>query len=268
MSADDRLDAQLRRMLQAIEGPEWPSLGERVSRRPAKLRRRVLLVAAAALVAVAAILGVVLTRGATGSEPRGESPQSLGGGCALVEYQGTLYEGRGVLAGYGLRLADELAAGSLSTECLEGDASAPPPVPLQRLEATSAPAQVDPAVAVGSPDFEGILVVGGRCAGPRFSGSEATECLLSSLLFGGARYTATSVESPAPLGRALGTAMRQGPTPAEVAVAEIQGVPPERAVADATDPTVVYVAPGVCVMPSDTNAFVDGFVECLVGGPR
>ena len=254
------LDAAVREMLQALEGPERPVPAP--PRLLARRRKRRLALAVAFGLCVVAVAATAAAIGLHGGKSR-QAPSSAGG-CPQLRFGGELYVGTGSRAELNLELDGPLGTGLLpgcaDSAAAVGQSTTQTPEPESYSIPISRIHGVDPSVAVGSPKFEGIYVLAGRCYG-YVANSAFTSCLREQLRFDGRSYVATRPPIDLSVGAAVGSGVLDR---RRVSVRRLEHVSPQIAVALEGIPGTIYVASGACLVDPLQKTFPQMFARCLL----
>lgn len=254
----------LKRLFRLIEGPTAPIAPTTRTDAMRTGRPKVLafLVVLVVLSGFAALGIAVLSNGDGSSQPDG--------GCrAALVFRRALYIGTGVRQTIGVELGRSIGTGGVpgcadqtefsSTGRVVRPGSASTLTTVRRLRG------VDPAVAVGSADFEGVYLLAGRCYG--VSGGDGLErCLKRPLIFNGGRYFATQPGLRFSPSASVGSgtlATCCGERSRQFTVVALQGVSQEVAVGLRGDRTTIYLAPNTCLIDPTFRTFAQELGNCL-----
>jgi hypothetical protein len=253
------LDAEVREMLQTFEGPARPV--RTPWRLLARRRKRRLALAAAIGVGLVAVVATAAVIGLHDGKSRQAPTQA--GGCPQLRFDGALYVGTGSRAELNLGLDGPLGTGLLpgcpDSAAAVGQSTTPTPEPESYSIPISRIHDVDPSVAVGSPRFEGIYVLAGRCYG-YVANSAFTSCLREQLRFDGRPYVATRPPIDLPVGAAVGSGVLGR---RRLSVRRLEHVSPQIAVALEGIRGTIYVASGACLVDPLPKTFPQTFAQCL-----
>ena len=253
------LDAAVREMLQTFEGPERPV--PTPTRLLARRRNRRLTLAVALGLGLVAVAVTAAVTGSHDGTSRQAPPRA--GGCPQLRFGGALYIGTGSRAELNLELDGPLGTGLLpgcaDSAAAVGQSTTQTPEPESYSIPISRINDVDPSVAVGSPRFEGIYVLAGRCYG-YVANSAFTTCLREQLGFDGRSYVATRPPIDLPVDAAAGSGVLGR---RRVSVRRLQHVSPQIAVALEGSPGTIYVASGACLLDPLPKTFPQTFARCL-----
>ena len=212
------------------------------------------------------LVAVAVTAAVTGlhdGKGRQQAP-TRAGGCPHLRFGGALYVGTGTREELNLALEGPLGTGLLpgcpDSVTAVGQSTTQMAEPKSYSIPISGIHGVDPAVAVGSPRFEGIYLLAGRCWG-YLANSAFTRCLREQLRFDGRSYVATRPPSDLSVGAAAGPGVL-GQRP--VRVRRLERVLPRIAVALEGIPGTIYVASGACLVDPLQRTFPQTFARCLV----